>query len=341
MLHSFLIFCLLPLCYCFFCLVPGHPHGRVRRGLWAIGGLAENNYDDEEDVDMEDEDEIDSEMEHSDEDAENANNRLSSMRSRGGNDMVSVVDRLSMALNPSSAIEFGDARPQEGEAAEAQLTDTNDLLARAGANGIVYSPKWSIIHCSSSMRVDEESQHQVACVNEGGNNGNCIRSSDAIPSFSALSATNSSPLVGWRIAFDLPAREQGRSGGGGSYFIGIVAEDFGDFNSRNGLQQSRLFWGVDDIGIKYDGGTRGMVASSSRTGVGARSPKSFLFALREVVTVVLDMEAMTLSMWRDSRFLGTILSGLPKGRTFFPVAIALNPGACVAITGLSNSPSVM
>jgi len=79
--------------------VLSHQNGRLRRGLWAIGGLADNQYDDDEDIDMEDDDEVDSEMDHSDEDAMNGN-RASNLRRRGS-EMLSVSDRLSMALNPS------------------------------------------------------------------------------------------------------------------------------------------------------------------------------------------------------------------------------------------------
>ncbi len=320
-------------------LVLSHQNGRLRRGLWAIGGLADNQYDDDEDIDMEDDDEVDSEMDHSDEDAMNGN-RASNLRRRGS-DMLSVSDRLSMALNPSR--DFGRS---QAAAQEHSSINSNDLLNRAIANGSLFQPKWSALHCSSLIKVEDDSR-QVACVFEAGNNGNCVRSSEAIPSSSAICsdtsaefpASDSPSVIGWRITFEPPAREQGRNADG-PYVIGIVADDFSDFSSRNSLQHSRFFWGVEDNGRKYEGGTRGVAAPLSFSGA-SRSTESVLFASKEVLTVVIDMEAGTLYLWRDSRFVGAVVSGLPKNRICYPVAALYSPGACVAITGLTICPSVV
>ena len=329
-------------------------HARLRRGIWTVGLDSRHNNNDqdeeEEEVDMEEDDELDSEMEHSDEDALNGN-RISNMRR--SSDMLSMSERLSIALNSSSlapvlARDFGGPTSQPVASSNSD-TDPNDLLSRAVANGLCFQPKWSPLHCSSSIKVDEESQ-QVACVTEGGNNGHCVRSAQSIPTSrsSTLQLDNDEATVrdapsvfGWRIVFEHPTREKGRNLGG-CYLIGITTDEFTDFNSHSGLQQSRLFWGIEDNGRKYEGGTRGMaVALGSRAGGAPRNSDNALFASKEIITAVIDFDGGTLNLWRDGRFLGPVVSGLPKSTNFFPVAVPFSAGVCVAITGLTSCPSVV
>lgn len=320
----------------FLTTVLSHPSGRLRRGLWGIGGLADNNYDDDDDIDMEEDDDVDSEVEHSDEDVLNGN-RAPNLRRRAS-DMLSVSDRLSMALNPSRT---------QAEAQENSSVNSNELFNGAVANGNLFQPYWSSLHCSSSIKVEDDSS-QVACVFELGSNANCVRSSVPIPSSSAsrmdvasdLPVADSPPsLIGWRITFEPSVRDHGRNADG-PCIVGVVTDEFTDFSSRNGLQHSRFFWGVEDNGRKYEGGTRGVAEAISFRNA-SRISDSVLFASKEILTLALDVESGTIYLWKDSRFLGAVVSGVPKNKNCYPVAAMFSQGGCVAMTGLTSCPSTM
>jgi hypothetical protein len=63
-----------------------------------------------------------------------------------------------------------------------------------------------------------------------------------------------------------------------------------------------------------------------------------LFGAREVVTVICDFEARTLTFWRDETLLGTLVTNLPRSGALYPVAVPFNCGVTVAITGMDNDP---
>jgi len=133
---------------------------------------------------------------------------------------------------------------------------------------------------------------------------------------------------------------------GGCYLVGVTTHAFASFGERSGLQQSRLFWGIEDGGRRYEGGGRrqGAVAGGSPHGIqlnraeAPRNSDNVLFGSREVVTVVADLEARTLTYWRDGRLLGTLVTGLPRAGSLYPVAVPFNAGVSVAITGLEGDP---
>jgi len=171
-------------------------------------------------------------------------------------------------------------------------------------------------------------------------------------------------IFGFRVAFDHAGRDDGRSMGG-CYLVGVTTSSFVAFGERSGLQQSRQFWGIEDGGRKYEGSTHHSSPSSSRrssrhassgnsnrsnstssTSHGMtlsrseapRNADNVLFGSRELITVVVDMDARTLTYWRDGRFLGTLVTNLPRSGHLYPVAVPFNAGVSVGITGMDGEP---
>ena len=64
-------------------------------------------------------------------------------------------------------------------------------------------------------------------------------------------------IIGFRVAFDLPSC-QGIVGSslGGNYLVGVTTTAFSSFHVHNGLQNTPLFYGIDDSGKKYQGPAR-------------------------------------------------------------------------------------
>ena len=74
----------------------------------------------------------------------------------------------------------------------------------------------------------------------------------------------------------------------------------------------------------------------------ARNKDGVLFGSREVITCVVDLESRTLTFWRDengeSKFLGTLVTNLPRSGQLFPIVVPYNAGSTVSITGMSGEP---
>jgi hypothetical protein len=65
---------------------------------------------------------------------------------------------------------------------------------------------------------------------------------------------------------------------------------------------------------------------------------SVLFGLRDVVTVVCDLEHRSLTFWRNETLLGTIVSNLPRSGNLYPIVVPFNAGVTVAITAITVDP---
>jgi hypothetical protein len=132
---------------------------------------------------------------------------------------------------------------------------------------------------------------------------------------------------------------------GGCYLVGVASASFTAFGDRNALQQSPYFWGIEDGGSKFEGpSSRQRGRSSTTYGIEmGRSEVPFndndmLFGSQEELTVVVDTEHRTLTYWRNSRLLGTLVTNLPRTGSLFPVAVPFNSGASVAITDMNGNP---
>jgi hypothetical protein len=68
---------------------------------------------------------------------------------------------------------------------------------------------------------------------------------------------------------------------------------------------------------------------------------SVLFGLREVITVVCDLEHRSLTYWRNETLLGTIVSNIPRSGSLFPVVVPFNAGVTVAISAITMEPLPM
>ena len=63
-----------------------------------------------------------------------------------------------------------------------------------------------------------------------------------------------------------------------------------------------------------------------------------VFGVRDVVTVVCDLDNRSLTFWRNETLLGTLVSNLPLSGNLYPVAVPFNAGTTVAITSLKGDP---
>lgn len=231
----------------------------------------------------------------------------------------------------------------------------DELLEIATENALLYIPQWElpanlgISRRENSLLLGDGEFANVATLPIGGTEGNSIRTRQPIPRTTNIH--DGGPLrrkvIGFRVTFKRPFREPGKSLGGG-YLVGITTGSFASFEERNSLQQSCLFWGIDDNGHKYEGssgdnipirGTRrshlGVEISSRQV---SRNEDSVLYGCLETLTVVVDMESRTLSFWRDDDILGTLVRNIPRSGALYPVAVPFNAGAVVAITGIDGSP---
>jgi len=217
--------------------------------------------------------------------------------------------------------------------------------------------------------------HQLAHVPAGAGEGRAIRATQPIPRDNTLSASSrmSSRRIaalqereaagnnnriesdgparrafGFRVAFDHPNCEPGGNLGG-CYLVGVTVSSFTAYGEQAGLSQSAFFWGVEDGGNKYEGaryaqpnrGSRRLSASYSTeidTSDVPMNNANLLFGSREVVTVICDLEARTLTFWRGDTLLGTLVHNLPRSGNLYPVAVPFNCGVAVAITGLDGDP---
>jgi hypothetical protein len=253
---------------------------------------------------------------------------------------------------------------------EIQRADPEELLRWATENAASYHPRWanpaqlvaSRARSGNGIEVGEGERQNLAHLPAGTGTGRAIRTDEPLPrgdsfgSFSFSSPSNVSQdqrqrrAFGFRVAFDHPAREPGASMGG-CYLIGVTTASFTAFGEQNGLQQSPFFWGIEDSSQKYEGsrynpagGRGGRRGPNSSHGVeispqdAPMNSADVLFGAREVVTVVCDFEARTLTFWRDETLLGTLVTNLPRSGALYPVAVPFNCGVTVAITGMDNDP---
>jgi hypothetical protein len=120
---------------------------------------------------------------------------------------------------------------------------------------------------------------------------------------------------------------------GGCYLAGVAPESFSSFSARSGLQQSRSFWGVEDGGRCYEGRREG-----GRRGGGG--DEEVMYGSMDVITIVADLTARTLSYWLNGEPLGALVKNLPPG-PLYPVATPFNSGVSVVICPLSGDPKAI
>lgn len=258
--------------------------------------------------------------------------------------------------------------------------EPEQLWQAASDNGSIYQPRWmNPSQIGGRMRTgngievgDGNNQNNVAYLPLGAGEGRALRALEAFPrsapfaSFSLPAASasgDSGPgpaafqrrnrrIFGFRVVFEHPSREEGKNMGG-CYLIGVTTTSFGAFSEKNALQASPFFWGIEDGGNKYQGSRHQGASDSLRRGHSSygvelgvdeapRNEDDVLFGSKQVITCVVDMEARTLTFWRDengeSTLLGTLVSNLPRGGQLYPVVVPYNAGSTVAITGMSGDP---
>lgn len=208
-------------------------------------------------------------------------------------------------------------------------------------------------------------------------------------------------VFGFRVAFDNPALSNDHESTqvgmnlGGCFLVGVTSSTFTSYTESSALQQSHMFWGIEDHGQVFEGskqtdmsnystaartslqnqrqqqnqrrpnarnqdgtlnrssGLPAAVASSFSLDLGVDEPvgssnsnteniemnsHSVLFGLRDVVTVVCDLENRSLTFWKNDTLLGTLVSNLPRSGNLYPLAVPFNAGSTVAITSIKGDP---
>ena len=274
----------------------------------------------------------------------------------------------SSASAPSSARDVPRVAPEElwnqamqnGPSYRPQWMNPSQMSSRSrNSNGIQIVPSQ-----------EEPSSNTLAYLPYGNGEGRAIRASPAIPRdtnnrpsprrLAALQERDSGgnsraqadppvrKVFGFRVAFDHPSCETGGNLGG-CYLVGVTVSSFTAYGEQNGLSQSAFFWGIEDGGNKYEGARYAQTSRGSRrlsanygSEVDPRevplNESDLLFGSREVVTVIVDLDARTMTFWRNSTLLGTLVSNLPRSGNLYPVAVPFNCGVSVAITGLDGDP---
>lgn len=261
---------------------------------------------------------------------------------------------------------FASRAAQRDSSSEQQRGDPEQLMEVARENAGSYQPRWrgptrtSRSRDGPSIELGDAGMGNLAYVPNGATEGRAIRAMDPFPkprgSSSSNSASSSSPgsatvsqprrAFGFRVAFDHPGCEKGGNMGG-CYLVGVTTSSFSAYNEPNGLHHSPFFWGVEDTANKYEGSryssrNRRGGSSSNAVELGPQevpmNANNILFGSREVVTVVCDLDARTLSFWRDETSLGTLVVNLPRMCNLYPVAVPFNANVSVAITGLDGDP---
>jgi hypothetical protein len=249
---------------------------------------------------------------------------------------------------------------------EAHRPDPSEILRAAYDNGSLYQPKWmnpsqigGRMRTGNGIEVGDGENQIVAHLPLGAGEGRALRALEAFPrsapfaSFNMVASNNSGQerrprrAYGFRVAFEHPTKEAGKSMGG-CYLVGVTTTSFAAFSERNALQQSPFFWGIEDGGNKYEG-SRSHASRDSRRGQSSyaielspteakRNADNVLFGSREVVTCVVDLESRSLTFWRDEELLGTLITNLPRGGNLYPIVVPYNAGSTVAITGMGGDP---
>eukprot|EP00523_Entomoneis_sp_CCMP467_P011379 CAMPEP_0168719860 /NCGR_PEP_ID=MMETSP0724-20121128/1260_1 /TAXON_ID=265536 /ORGANISM="Amphiprora sp., Strain CCMP467" /LENGTH=2785 /DNA_ID=CAMNT_0008766435 /DNA_START=18 /DNA_END=8372 /DNA_ORIENTATION=- len=268
-------------------------------------------------------------------------------------------------------------QPPSSSGRDVPLISPEELWRLAMQNAPNYRPQWmNPSQMSGRMRNTNgiqlaPLQNQIAHVPHGAGEGRAIRATQPLPRDNPFSSSTSSrnsrrlaalqereaagnndgptrKAFGFRVAFDSPSCEPGGSLGG-CYLVGVTVASFTAYGEQSGLSQSGFFWGVEDGGSKYEGeryaqpsrGSRRLSASYSTEIDPEEVPMneaSQLFGARDVVTVICDMEARSLSFWRNDTHLGTLVTNLPRTGNLYPVAVPFNCGSAVAMTGLDGNP---
>eukprot|EP00592_Proboscia_alata_P009438 CAMPEP_0194361474 /NCGR_PEP_ID=MMETSP0174-20130528/9057_1 /TAXON_ID=216777 /ORGANISM="Proboscia alata, Strain PI-D3" /LENGTH=3162 /DNA_ID=CAMNT_0039133703 /DNA_START=62 /DNA_END=9550 /DNA_ORIENTATION=- len=173
------------------------------------------------------------------------------------------------------------------------------------------------------------------------------------------------PVYGWKIAFDYLGNSSKGAGLGGSCLIGITTKSF-QVNVDPTLHQSKLFWGIEDGGRKYEGNISKRYHQSSNaaflsrsemllsryhhpntanenTRVASECSSGALFNGGEAISIVVDLlessAGRSMYFFRNDGSLICTIGKLPKGLKFYPVvAISSQREVCVAITSLDCDP---
>ena len=134
---------------------------------------------------------------------------------------------------------------------------------------------------------------------------------------------------------------------GGNFLVGVTTTSFAAFSQKNSLQQSSVFWGIEDSGKKFEG-ARGCItltreqiretSGQSDVGGGNRNSSGILFGFMEVVTCVVDFESRSLTFWRNGDLLGTLITNLPRGGHLYPICVPSKAGCSVAISCMNEDP---
>ena len=246
------------------------------------------------------------------------------------------------------------------------VLSTDQLWQTAIENAAAYQPRWTanpaevLVRSATSrgglgaflpsnyaIEVGQGEQQSIARLRDDGEEGRPIRADQPLPGLDIMSFGTSSDsrqrrIFGFRVAFDHPLVESGGNMGG-CYLIGVVSQSFTNYASRNALQQSPFFWGIEDSGRKYEGplthqgedGSRGEPLSPDES---SYNENGALFGSREVMTVVCDFESGSMYFWRNEIFLGTLITSLPRTSSVYPIVVPFNPGVSVAITGMNDDP---
>jgi hypothetical protein len=263
-----------------------------------------------------------------------------------------------------------DATRSLAQAATETTLEPEELWRAAEENGNLYQPKWmnpsqigGRMRTGNGIEVGDGDCQNVAYLPLGSGEGRALRALEAFPRSAPFASFNRSGesqerkprrVFGFKIAFDHPKKEPGKSMGG-CYLIGVTTTSFAAFSERNALQQSPFFWGIEDGGNKYEGKRHhGGRESNRRTGQSVysvevspedapRNEDAVLFGSRQVITCIVDLESRNLTFWRseengENKLLGTLVTGIPRGGQLYPIVVPYNAGSTVAITGMVGDP---
>lgn len=247
------------------------------------------------------------------------------------------------------------------------VVNTDALMEAATENASSFQPRWvqpsqvaGRATTGNGIEVGVGERQNIAHLPIGAGEGRPVRTVEAIPRnipFAALVPSSrrqgrqSTRCFGFRVAFESPQRDAGRSLGGG-HMVGVTTSSFNSFGERNGLQESALFWGIEDGGNKFEGSRYSQSTRDGRRDIpnyameigpneAPLNSDEVLFGAREVVTVVVDFGTRTLTFWRNDQLLGTLVCNLPRGSALYPVVVPSSAGTTVAITGMDGDPLLL
>ena len=209
--------------------------------------------------------------------------------------------------------------------AEAAPSVDPDIIWEAATTN-TYSPYWMSTSGSEIQVGEGNERRHLAHVPAGSGEGQAIRAEHPLPRNST---------VGFRVAFEHPTAEVTGANMGGCYLVGVTTSSFSAWSESKGLQNSPFFFGIEDGGLVYEGSSR----SRREAEVSSQNAHGVLFGSRDVVTCITD--GRTLTFWRDSTLLGTVVNSLPRSLPLFPVVVPFNSEVTVAITNVQSDPLPM